>query len=176
MWWSKDWEHFSGSIPETKVSPVKQDTGVALDIGRANHDYSCSSNADSRWGATSFGPENRTGTGWQWLNKVVPIEYSVCKRREPLKKLWTLREVSIVYIHTFNTYPTVIQRISVVFRLDFLFSTVIKLLSIAEKIGWQSDFRNRSTIRPSDVYKINGWISIGFPTATRLWSPRRGSV
>ena len=29
----------SGSIPETEVSPVKQDTDVVQDIGRANHDY-----------------------------------------------------------------------------------------------------------------------------------------
>ena len=42
------WEHVSGSIPETEVSPVKQDTDVAPDIGRVNHDYSCASNTDSR--------------------------------------------------------------------------------------------------------------------------------
>ena len=35
------WEHVSGSISETEVSLVKQDTGVAQDIGRANHNYSC---------------------------------------------------------------------------------------------------------------------------------------
>ena len=34
----KDWEHVSGSIPETEVSPVRQDTDVAPDIRRANHD------------------------------------------------------------------------------------------------------------------------------------------
>ena len=65
MWWPKDLgEHVSGLIPEAEVSPVKQDTDVAPDIRRANYDYSCSSNTDSRWGATSSGSENRTGTGW----------------------------------------------------------------------------------------------------------------
>ena len=44
----KTWEHVSGSILRTEVSPVRQDTDVAPDIGRARHDYSCSSNADSR--------------------------------------------------------------------------------------------------------------------------------
>ena len=63
----KTWEHVSGSIPESEISPVKQDTDLAPDIGRASHDYSCSSNADFRWRATSSGLENRTGTGWQWL-------------------------------------------------------------------------------------------------------------
>ena len=43
-----DWEHISGSIPETEVSPVNQDTDVVPDIGCANHDYSCASNADFR--------------------------------------------------------------------------------------------------------------------------------
>ena len=41
-------EHVSGSILETELSPIKQDTHVAPDIGRENHDYSCSSNAESR--------------------------------------------------------------------------------------------------------------------------------
>ena len=48
VWWPNDQEHVSGSIPETEVSPLKQDTDVAPDIGRANHDSSCTSNADSR--------------------------------------------------------------------------------------------------------------------------------
>ena len=38
VWWPKDRENVSGSIPETEVSLVKQDTDVAPDIGRANHE------------------------------------------------------------------------------------------------------------------------------------------
>ena len=65
MWWPKDWEHFSGSIPETEVSAVRQDTDVAPDIVRVNHDYSCSSNADSRWGAPAPGIEAEpVDNGW----------------------------------------------------------------------------------------------------------------
>ena len=45
---TKRLENVSGSISETELSPVKQGTDVALDIGRANHDCSCSSNVDSR--------------------------------------------------------------------------------------------------------------------------------
>ena len=102
MWWPKDWEHISGTIPETEVSTVKRDTDVAPDIGRTHDDYSCWSNADSSWGATSSNPENWTGTGWQRL--IGRYRQSiVCVKGENLSKkknLATLRGVNTIYIHT----------------------------------------------------------------------------
>ena len=64
-------------VPDTEISPVRQDTDVAPGIGRANHDCGCSPNADSKAGATSSGPENREPR---------KMKYSVCKRRELFKK------------------------------------------------------------------------------------------
>ena len=100
MWWLKDWENVSGSIPETEVSPVKQDTDIAPDIGRANHDYSCFSNADSRWGATRSGLENWTGTGWQRLIRRYRKSIVCVKEENFSKRLATFRRVNIIYIHT----------------------------------------------------------------------------
>ena len=62
------------SITGIVASPVITNIDVAPDIGRAaDHDYSCSSNADTRWGATTGSSENRTKTGWQWNDKKVAI-------------------------------------------------------------------------------------------------------
>ena len=60
-----------------------------------------------------------------------------------------------------------IQRILVGFQFNFSFLTVIQLLLAAEKFDLQSDFRNQLTIQPSDLYEINGLISVGFLISNR---------
>ena len=57
VWWPKDWEHVSGSIPGTEVSPITQDTDVALDIGRLNH-------AKARLAPASRIEPEPVGNGW----------------------------------------------------------------------------------------------------------------
>ena len=59
-------------------------------------------------------------------------------------------------------FPILIQRIWSDL-IEFLFSTVIQFLTATQKIGLQSNFTNR----PSDVYEINGWISIGISISNR---------